>query len=89
LSEAIVVAAVAAWPATLAAILTCRAARAADRRASTEQAAVTAHSLDQLGTAVGRVEAATGRVEAGLADVRERVARLEAAGEARAATAHG
>ena len=73
MSEGILVAIVAAWPPTLAATLTFLAARASDRRASVERAAVTAESLDQLGTAVGRVEAAVERVETGLGDVRERV----------------
>jgi phage shock protein A len=76
-SEGIVVAIVAAWPPVLAATLTFLAARAADRRASLERAALTAQSLDQLATAVGRVEAVVERVETGLGDVRERVARLE------------
>lgn len=77
MSEGIVVAIVAAWPPVLAATLTFLAARAADRRASLERAALTAQSLDQLATAVGRVEAVVERVETGLGDVRERVARLE------------
>lgn len=77
MSTEIVVAIVAAWPPVLAATLTFLAARAADRRASLERAALTAQSLDQLATAVGRVEAVVERVETGLGDVRERVARLE------------
>jgi hypothetical protein len=81
MTEGIVVAIVAAWPPILAAILTFLAARASDRRASVERAALTAQSLEQLATAVGRVEAAVERVETGLGDVRERVARLEGSRE--------
>jgi hypothetical protein len=86
MTEGIVVAIVAAWPPILAAILTFLAARASDRRASVERAAVTAQSLDQLGSALSRVEAAVERVETGLGEVRERVARLEGAGSV---VAHG
>jgi hypothetical protein len=73
----VLVAAVAAWPPTLAALLTFLAARASDRRTAAEHAAVTAQSLDHLSAAVGRVEAAVEHVESGVCDLRERVARLE------------
>lgn len=66
MSEGIVVAIVAAWPPVLAATLTFLAARAADRRASLERAALTAQSLDQLAAAVGRVEAVVGARRDGL-----------------------
>jgi len=79
MTETVVIALLAGVPPTLAAILTFLAARASDRRAATERAAVTANSIDQLGTAVGRVESAVERVESALGDVRERVARLEGA----------
>jgi hypothetical protein len=83
--EAVLVAVVAAWPPTLAALLSFVVARSSDRRAAQERAAVTAQSLDHLGAAVGRVEATVERVEAGVCDLRERVARLEGARDAQPA----
>lgn len=75
--EAVIVAVVAAWPPTLAALLAFLAARASDRRSAAEGTAATAQSLDHLSAAVGRVEAAVEHVESGVCDLRERVARLE------------
>jgi hypothetical protein len=75
--EALIVAVVAAWPPTLAAVLTFLAARSSDRRAADERVAVVAQSIDTLGTAVARVDDAVERVEAGVVELRERVARLE------------
>jgi len=83
--EALIVAVVAAWPPTLAAVLTFLAARSSDRRAADERVAVVAQSIDTLGTAVARVDDAVERVEAGVVELRERVARLEGARHAQPA----
>jgi hypothetical protein len=84
-TEALVVAAVAAWPPTLAAVLSFLAARSSDRRAVDERAALVAQSLDTLGTTVAHVDAAVERVETGVVELRERVSRLEGASAVRAA----
>jgi hypothetical protein len=78
-TPAVVFAAVAAVPPTLAAVLTFAAARAADRRVGRERAAVVDQSLGSLHTSVGQVADAVGRVEGVVTDLRERVARLEGA----------
>jgi len=78
-SAAVTVAAVAAVPPTLAAVLTFAAARASDRRAGRERAAVVDQSLGSLHSSVGQVAEAVGRVEGVVTDLRERVARLEGA----------
>lgn len=85
MKEALIVAVVAAWPPTLAAVLTFLAARSSDRRAADERVAVVAQSIDTLGTAVARVDDAVERVEAGVVELRERVARLEGARHAQPA----
>ena len=79
MSSNVLVAMLAATPPTAAAILTFIAARASDKRVAADRAAVVAKSLDQLGAAIARIESAVDRVETTLADVRERVARLEGA----------
>jgi hypothetical protein len=73
----VVVAAIAAAPPTLAAMLTFLQARAANRRAAEQDALGVARSLGNLQGAVSRVEAAVGRIDEGMVDLRERVARLE------------
>ena len=79
MTDAVVLAAVAAVPPTLAAVLTFTAARAADRRAAAERAATVDQSLDGLHASVAQVGDAVGRVEGVVTDLRERVARLEGA----------
>jgi hypothetical protein len=79
MTDGVVVAAVAAVPPTLAAVLTFTAARASDRRAARERAVVVDQSLDSLHSSVGQVADAVGRVEGVVTDLRERVARLEGA----------
>ena len=78
-TDAVVVAAVAAVPPTLAAVLTFAAARASDRRAARERAAVVDQSLGTLQSSLGQVSDAVGRVEDVVTDLRERVAQLEGA----------
>jgi hypothetical protein len=77
--EALVVAVVAAWPPTLAAVLSFLAARAADRRAARDQAALARQAHDALAATVARIESAVMAVDAGVRDVAERLARLEGA----------
>jgi hypothetical protein len=84
--EAVVVAAVAAWPPTLAAVLTFLAARRAERRVAQERASLVDQSLESLHGALDRVGDSVERVEAGVVDLRERVSRLEGA---HAASVHG
>ncbi|MDQ1438496.1 MAG: hypothetical protein QOK43_2125 [Acidimicrobiaceae bacterium] len=79
MTPAVVIAAVAAVPPTLAAVLTFAAARASDRRAGRERAAVLDQSFGSLHASVGQVADAVGRVEGVVTDLRERVARLEGA----------
>jgi outer membrane murein-binding lipoprotein Lpp len=83
--DTMLVAVVAAWPPTLAAVLSFVIARSSDRRAAQERAAVTDQRLDHLGTAIGRVEATVERVDTGVGDLRERVARLEGTRDAQPA----
>lgn len=79
MTDGMVVAAVAAVPPTLAAVLTFLSARAADRRAARERAVVVDTALDSLQSSVGQVAVAVERVEEVVTDLRERVSRLEGA----------
>lgn len=87
MTATLIVAAIAAVPPTLAALLAFFGTRRSDRVAVQERAATFALSLETLQTTVGRVESTVGRVEQGVVDLRERVARLEAVGPS--AAAHG
>lgn len=78
---AIVVALIAATPPTIGVILTYTQARSSRREASYERASATARTLEVLGGAIERLQATADRVEAGVADLRERVSRLEGATE--------
>lgn len=80
---AVLVAAIAAGPPTLAAVLAFLASRSSTRQGVHERAAVVTQSLESLHAAVTRVEASVERVETGVTDLRERVARLEGAQAAR------
>lgn len=77
------IALIAATPPTLAAVLTFLAARSAMRRESDAHAAVLTHSLDTLQTTVDRIERIVERIDGGIGDLRERVAHLEGASEAK------
>lgn len=79
MKAAVLVAAIAATPPTLAAMLAFFSSRSSDRVAARERSATLAQSLDSLGTAVGRIESTVERVEVGVVELRERVARLEGA----------
>lgn len=79
MTGSILVAAIVAAPPTLAATLAFLAARASDRTAARERASTVALSLDNLRTAVTRVESTVDRIDAGVIELRERVARLEGA----------
>ncbi|MDQ1437489.1 MAG: hypothetical protein QOK43_1118 [Acidimicrobiaceae bacterium] len=81
---AVVVAAIAAVPPTLAAVLTFLQARAANRRTAQQDALGVARALGDLQGTVGRVEASVERIDQGVVELRERVARLEGARPARA-----
>ena len=83
----IAIAAVAAWPPTLAAVLTFLTARRAERRAAQERAALVDKSLDALHGSMGRVGESVDRVEGVVVDLRERVSRLEGAQAATARSA--
>lgn len=88
MTATIVVAVIAAGPPTLAATLAFLAARDQNRVDLAERTAAVVHSLDGLRITVARVEAAVDRVETGVVDLRERVARLEAAGGVRPTAGH-
>ena len=79
---AIVVALIAATPPTVGVLLTYLQARLARREASVERASTTARTLEVLGGGIERLQTTTDRVEAGIADLRERVGRLEGAATA-------
>jgi hypothetical protein len=79
MTAAIVVAVIAAMPPTIGVILTYLQARAARREASHERMCATTSSLSVLSTAIERLQGTADRVEAGIADLRERVGRLEGA----------
>ena len=81
----LLVALVAATPPTLAAILTFLVARSSSRREGEARAASLAHSFDTLQATVVRIERTVERIDAGVGDLRERVAHLEGASEARTA----
>lgn len=76
---AVLAAAIAAVPPTVAALLTFLQARATNRRAAEQDAAGVSRALGELQATVGRVEAKVDRVDEGVVDLRERVARLEGA----------
>ena len=86
MKAAVLIAAIAAGPPTLAALLTFFATRASARLTIQERTAVVAQSLQNLHDAVARVEGTVERVEVGVTDLRERVARLEGSLDARAAS---
>ena len=79
MASAVEVAAIAAAPPTLAAVLTFLQARAANRRAAEQDALGVARALGDLQGTVSRVEASVQRIDEGVLDLRERVARLEGA----------
>ena len=72
-------AAIAAVPPTLAAVLTFLQARAANRRAAEQDALGVSRTLGDLQGTIKRVEATVLRIDDGVLDLRERVARLEGA----------
>ena len=74
---AVLAAVIAAIPPTLAAVLTFFQARAANRRAAEHDALGLARVVGEMQGAVVRIEATVERVDEGVADLRERVARLE------------
>ncbi|HEX2039160.1 MAG TPA: hypothetical protein VHF47_05425, partial [Acidimicrobiales bacterium] len=57
-------------------------ARSAQRAASEERKAAVDRTLEVLGAAIERMQATTDRIDGGVTDLRERVARLEAAAAA-------
>lgn len=87
MTDAVLIALVAAVPPTLAALFTFAAARSSDRRLREERAAVVDQSLESLHASVGQVGDAVGRVEGVVTELRERVARLEGAEAGRARSA--
>jgi len=82
---AVLVAAIADVPPTLAALLTFFVARSSARVATLERPAFVDHSLENLHAAVTRVEGVVARVDVGVTDLGERVARLEGSVEAHTA----
>lgn len=77
MTSAVIVALIAAAPPTLAALVTYLQARAAQRAASEERKSATERTLEVLGAAIDRLQVATDRIDGGVADLRERVGRLE------------
>ena len=79
MKAAVLVAAIASGPPTLAALLAFFSSRSSLRQGMQERTAVVAQSLENLPAAVARVETTVDRVETGVTELRERVARLEGA----------
>lgn len=85
MTKTVLVALIAASPPTIGVLLTYLQARSVQREASRERMSATARTIEVLGGAIGRLQETTQRVESGVADLRDRVGRLEggAAAEAR------
>ena len=84
MNEAIVIAAVAAAPPTLAALLAYTGARAAQREAAADRNGDLRHTVATIVGTLDRVASTVERVEGAVGDLRERVASLEATPRARA-----
>lgn len=81
MTTAVVVAFIAAAPPTVGVVLTYLQARAARRVDSVERKAGVEQTVAVLGAAIGRLQTTTDRIEGGVADLRERVGRLEGAAD--------